>query len=599
MKKRKTRLFSMMLLATVMLAAAGCSKPDDNGSGNGSIPTSQTNKPTVETSSVREITDTDAKGGGVVTDDGGSDITERGLCWSANPDPSVSNDHAMAGEGTGTFTCAIINLTPATTYYVRAYAINKKGVGYGNVVSFVTDAETNKPKVETSIPSNVTESSATTGGIIINDGGSEIFERGVCYGTNPAPGVSEAHVTSGTGVGSFTCTITDLDESTTYYVRAYAINSNGIGYGPEISFTTHGRPIVTTGTVTNIDFTSAVCGGTVVDECGAPIEERGVCWSTYQNPSVYDNVAWSVDGLSEFTVSMAHLTPNTTYYVRAFAYNDSGVGYGEEKIFTTLAPPVGSIGGKFSVSASKKVWFSKGNLQYKAYSGTWQFAANQYDYIGDANGNISSSYSGWIDLFGWGSSGWNCGSVYYRPYDVGNYVPPLESFGPPSDLTDSYAHSDWGVHNAISNGGNTAGLWRTLTIDEWEYVFNTRSTSSGVRYAKAQVAGVNGVILLPDDWSTSCYSLSNVNNGGASYSSNVIGSSNWISNLQAHGAVFLPAAGDRFMGQVDDVGSYGRYWSASSASSTGAFCLHFYTILDFRSANRFYGHSVRLVCPAE
>ena len=263
--------------------------------------------------------------------------------------------------------------------------------------------------------------------------------------------------------------------------------------------------------------------------------------------------------------------------------------------------PTGAINGLFSVSATQQVWFSQGNLQYRASTNTWQFTANQYDYIGDANSNISSSYSGWIDLFGWGTSGWNCGNTYYRPWDSNNSCP--ECYGPPGqyNLIGSYANSDWGYYNAISNVGNTTHQWRTLTQSEWDYVFNTRSTSSGIRYAKAQVAGVNGVILLPDDWSTSYYNLSSTNNSGSSFSSNVISASSWTSSLQAHGAVFLPAAGGRIGASVSNVGSCGYYWSASYYGSNYAWGVDFFDInlsTDLWFC-RYDGFSVRLVCPAQ
>ena len=263
--------------------------------------------------------------------------------------------------------------------------------------------------------------------------------------------------------------------------------------------------------------------------------------------------------------------------------------------------PTGAINGKFTVNSSGgKVYFSQGNLQYKASTAQWCFATNQYDYIGNANSNISQNYSGWIDLFGWGTSGWNCGNTYYRPWDSdGNGT----LYGPPGqyDLTGSYAHSDWGVHNAISNVGNTAGQWRTLTQSEWRYVFNSRSTSSGIRYAKAQVAGVNGVILLPDDWSSSFYTLYSTNSSGASFSSNVISSSTWTNSLQSHGAVFLPAAGYRHGTSVGDVGSYGYYWSASYYDSYYAYGVYFHdgNLSTVYWYSRCSGQSVRLVCPAE
>lgn len=289
--------------------------------------------------------------------------------------------------------------------------------------------------------------------------------------------------------------------------------------------------------------------------------------------------------------------------------------------------PIGAINGLFSVSTTKQVWFSQGNLQYRASTSTWRFATNQWDYVGtqidDGDGyyggtvsgsdncNISSSYSGWIDLFGWGTSGWNCGNTYFRPWDsnIGNLG---KLYGPPGkyNLAGSYANSDWGVYNRISNGGNVAGQWRTLTKDEWVYVFSKRSTLSGIRYAKAKVANVNGVILLPDNWSVNTYNLINTNNGDASYSCNVITASQW-NMLQNAGAVFLPAAGARDDSYVYWAGGNGCYWSASYFYSQSSYNQndHAYAIFihdehypyglmlnywDYRNV----GHSVRLVCPA-
>ena len=135
-----------------------------------------------------------------------------------------------------------------------------------------------------------------------------------------------------------------------------------------------------------------------------------------------------------------------------------------------------------------------------------------------------------------------------------------------------------------------------MTQPEWAYVFNTRTTSSGIRYAKAKVNNVNGVILLPDDWSSDTYSLSNTNSSDASYSSNTVSATQW-STLEQAGAVFLPAAGYRLGTSVSNVNSRGYYWSASY----GAWCVYFIdTDLTTECiSQRYPGQSVRLVAPAE
>ncbi len=250
-----------------------------------------------------------------------------------------------------------------------------------------------------------------------------------------------------------------------------------------------------------------------------------------------------------------------------------------------------SSSGVFSVSSNNKVRFAKGNLQYQASTKTWRFAEHQWDMIGDANTNISSSYSGWIDLFGWGTSGYNG----KNPWMMGQST----DFGD-GERDIAGTNYDWGVYNTISNGGGNS--WRTLTEDEWVYVFDTRSTSSGIRYAKAIVNGVNGVILLPDNWSTSNYSLNNTNDSYAHFGSNRISQTDWKNKFEANGAVFLPAAGFRYGIGVCDVGSNGMYWSASYYNSSNAYTLDFKDYMFYYKAHvmsRFIGHSVRLVHDVE
>ena len=256
-----------------------------------------------------------------------------------------------------------------------------------------------------------------------------------------------------------------------------------------------------------------------------------------------------------------------------------------------LAFSTGAGNGVFSVASNRKVNFSKGNLQYQASTKTWRFAEHQWDIIGDANKNISSSYIGWIDLFGWGTSGYNGKNPWMTSItstDYGNGKRDIAG-----------TNYDWGVNNSISNGGGKS--WRTLTKDEWVYVFNTRSTSSGIRYAKATVNGVNGVILLPDNWSTSNYGLSNTNKDDASFSSNRISQTDWQNKFEANGAVFLPAAGWRRGPNVYYVGSGGYYWSASYYGSNGARDVWFHgdDLTPDDWSYRKGGQSVRLVCPAE
>lgn len=235
--------------------------------------------------------------------------------------------------------------------------------------------------------------------------------------------------------------------------------------------------------------------------------------------------------------------------------------------------PEGAIGGVFSVSDTKKVYFSKGNLQYQSSpSLTLRFAENQYDYIG-ANNTAST---GWRDLFSWGTGD--------DPTKMGSY--------------DSYdTFNDWGS-NAINNGGNTANSgWRTLTGGtggEWEYLFNTRTvnggTGKGYSYTSNQkVNNVLGVVLYPDNYTGELYTTAQ--------------SDNW-STFEAAGCVFLPAAGYRYQQytyfSTADVGYGGHYWSSTpedTEDDTIAYSIWFSgsSVATNHSDNRYIGESVRLV----
>ena len=508
--------------------------------------------------------------------------------------PTLNKDYSVTATG----------LAKSTTYYYQFEAWNP-GVSYTSEVFSFTTLDEVLASITTSAVTNIAQTTATGGGNVTSTGNATVTERGICWGTGHNPTTNGSHASSGTGTGSYTVNMTGLTPNITYYVRAYAVNSQGTAYGTEVSFTTLQTvtlPTVTTSQVTNIAQTTATGGGNVTSMGNATVTERGICWGTGHNPTTNGSHASSGTGTGSYTVNMTGLTPNTTYYVRAYAVNSQGTAYGTEVSFTTLQNvPQGAINGLFSVSAGQQVYFSQGNLQYKASTNTWQFADNQYDYIGDNNHNISQTYSGWIDLFGWGTSGWSSGAWCYQPWSTStSYSDYYPGGSYTNNLMGSYANADWGVYNAISNGGNQAGLWRTLTKDEWVYVFNTRSTSSGIRYAKARVNNVNGVILLPDDWSTGYYSLSSANSAEASFSSNTITASQW-SALEQHGAVFLPAAGRRNGTSVGGVGSYGYYWSASYYNSGYAYYVWFYdsSLYPRNSYYRYYGHSVRLVRSAQ
>ena len=263
---------------------------------------------------------------------------------------------------------------------------------------------------------------------------------------------------------------------------------------------------------------------------------------------------------------------------------------GDDLTFTTPQ----SLTGLFSVSATQQVRFAKGNLQYRASTGSWRFAENQWDYVGTQtadgggyyggfvsgsdNNNISDTYNGWIDLFGWGT---------------GNN-PTLTTMG--YDYYDDYStFTDWGT--AISGGSNASNPWRTLSRDEWYYLYRSR-TGATTKRGVGRVNGVFGAIFLPDSWTapagvpfTSGYDVLNVYN-----------SEDWAA-MEAAGALFLPAAGYRGLTTVEYAGHWGFYWESTQADNgTQARYLSVKTSLTAAGAvsatgttDPWFGYSVRLV----
>ena len=254
---------------------------------------------------------------------------------------------------------------------------------------------------------------------------------------------------------------------------------------------------------------------------------------------------------------------------------------------------------EFSVSDTSTVRFSKGNLQYNAVMDVWRFAAKQYLCIGDGNANVAQDYNGWIDLFGWGTSGWDNGANAWQPWSTSttssDYYPGGEYT---NNLTGDYAEADWGVHNPINNGGNKAGKWRTLTSDEWNYLLNSASVARGNKYGLATLIvnskSYTGVAILPDDWT-----LPNgltFTPGYNGFSANTYTTAQW-QQMESAGALFLPSAGYRDGLSVNGVGTDGAYWSSSSLNEYDALFVGFDEDSFYPRANnnRPGAFSVRLV----
>ena len=284
--------------------------------------------PTVTTAEVTNIGSDKATCGGNVTDDGTLTVTARGVCYGTEQYPTIEDKLTTNGKGLGEFTSNLTGLSDKTTYYVRAFATTAAGTTYGEQKTFRT--ENGIPVVLLSEVGDPTANSVVCKGNVTGDGGVTITERGFCYALTQYPTNTDSHVAIGNGVGEFTGSLTGLSLNSTYYIRAYAINSLGIGYSEQQSFTTkNGLATVTTGTATTTA-TSIAVGGNVADNGGYAVTERGVCYSsTNSEPMITDAFVAGGKGNGEFSVSITGLSASTTYYIRAYATNENGISYGE------------------------------------------------------------------------------------------------------------------------------------------------------------------------------------------------------------------------------------------------------------------------------
>lgn len=326
--------------------------------------------------------------------------------------------------------------------------------------------------------------------------------------------------------------------------------------------------------------------------------------SAFENDAQYITKA-TFDGIVEEYNALLGKYKKSLDSMKSVMTNVAITGY-----MRTVAIDNGALPGEFSVSANKKVKFSMGNLQYQATTDTWRFASNQYDYVGSPNAKIAENYSGLVDLFGWGTSGYHnvsdTDNKNYMPYSTSSATVHSTNnnngYGPSLNQTDknlvgTSAEYDWGVHNAISNGGNEKGQWRVLTKDEWTYLYSGRVDAARLRTLATivgQYGSVTGYVFFPDGWV--CPGSEIVVLDATGFESNKWSNNSW-NILEASGAVFLPCAGSRDGTAVYNVGADGSYWSSTYHSSLNAYLFSFNSSNVFPSnySTRRLGHSVRLV----
>jgi hypothetical protein len=300
--------------------------------------------PGLTTKAITGISSSIASSGGNITSDGGSAITAKGVCWSVNPAPTLSNNKTTDGTGSSSYNSNITGLSPLSLYYVRAYATNSVGTTFGNELSFtstdlVYPPSSTAPIVATASSVLITSSTASSGGYVSSDGGSAILSRGVCWSTTTNPTLANNHTTDGTGLGYFTSTVIGITGcNTVHYIRAYACNSTDTTYGPQNSVTTGNLPSGVTTIITKTLPDSIITGGNIPDDGGCSITQKGVCWSLTANPTTSNSKTTQGAGSGTFISYITGLLPNVTYYVRAYATNSKGTVYGDQQVVTTAIP---------------------------------------------------------------------------------------------------------------------------------------------------------------------------------------------------------------------------------------------------------------------
>jgi uncharacterized protein (TIGR02145 family) len=294
--------------------------------------------PQLVISKISDITNSSAICGSIITSSGGSNIQSCGICWDTLPKPTIKSSKTADNLVTTVFLSHLDGLKPNKTYFIRAYAINSVGTGYGEEKRFTTIKSI--PSLTTTSVTDISLNSAICGAKIISDGGAEISEQGICWSTKPEPTITSSKTSEFYAPGKYR--LTGLQVATTYYIRAYATNSSGTGYGEEVSFRTSGNtPVATTLDASNMSTTGAVLKAIVnPNQFSTQTSfDYGKTTEYGQNKVVPQS---PVTGTKDKLVSteINGLETGITYHFRVKAVNSIGTTYGKDLTFETSKVPV-------------------------------------------------------------------------------------------------------------------------------------------------------------------------------------------------------------------------------------------------------------------
>ena len=584
-----------------------------------------------ETKPVTAISQNTAVSGGNIISTKGKNIIARGVCWNTSKIPFIQNKRTVDGKVIGEFTSNLTDLTANTTYYVRSYVQTDKEVAYGTEVSFKT-LEALTPTVTTTVQSEVTGTTAKSGGTVVNSVGSPIASRGICWNTLENPtNVLSTKTSNGTGLGAFTSDLTGLTGGTKYYIRAYAVNAAGkIGYGSNVSFTTATvSPTITTVPVSDILPNSAKSGGTITYDGGAAITSKGVVWSTASAPTTtLTSKTNEGPGNANFTSLITNLKANTKYYYRAYAINNNGqIGYGNEVSFTTTnnppAEPLNPNPSHNSIDRPINLTLNwsctdpdSDALTYDVYFGTGSNATITISTNKSAQ-NIGLSGLANLTTYYW--------KIVAKDSKGGSTESPIWSFITEKELP-TVTDIDGNIYHAVTIGtqvwmvenlkttkyrngdlipnGTDGTAWSNLTTGAYcNYDNNENNADSYGRlynwYAvndSRNIAPTGWHVATDDEWLT----LRSFVGGGSVAGTKLKSITGWNSNgngTDEYGFTAFPGGRRDLVGSFGLIGASGYWWTSTVDSGTAWRWLMDYqsSYVDGGRLNKKYGYSVRCI----
>jgi len=487
------------------------------------------------------------------------------------------------------------NLNYGTKYYYRAFATNDIDTVYGEIESFTTTNAT-KPIVSTTTEiSYITQNSAYSGGNVSSDGGFSVTVKGVCWSTVANPTIINDKTEDDYDIGSYYSYMTGLTAGTTYYVRAYATNTLGTSYGPQVSFVTSPvlLPTLSTSSIVTTSQSTATCGGNVYTDGGGAISAHGVCWGTSANPTIALTTK-TTDGTGKgvFTSSITGLLENTTYYVRAYATNSAGTAYGAQMtlfiapiVIPTITTSSVVVSSQTSVSCGGNI-SNSGGAAVTARGVCWSTTTNPTISLttktsnGTGSGSFTSSITGLVENT----------TYYVRAYatnSAGTAYGEEVSFVPSVAVGMSYQGGVIAYILKSGDSGYIAGQTHGIiaaSTDQgiskvWHNGYYMTTGASGTAIGTG-LANTNTIVS---------------NQGAGSYAAYIC----YNLVLNGYSDWYLPSRDELYQLYLNQsaIGGFvsDYYWSSSEYSSTNAFELYFGNgnILSYAKTDPIYVRAVR------